>query len=637
MRKNVMLSFFLLVTFFKGYDLNIVFDQVGSYAGAVSFTHVAINADFSSIQVARSQARLALQNYDITLFRQMDNKLSDLQTPLRHHYIKQNQTYHRLSENRLKRLGQFEERLDNALRVLPDLRSRRDLSAADTVTAVVKPLLKQAARYALDSSHTNALGISTTMANLVSKGALVSFNSVFSPEQLFNIKQRISAMTSAFTSHDRRLKDVAVISQDLSTAAAYDNDLETIEAQSDFETLMDAMENSLDKVVNCLRELQDRHLSVDLLTADQLGDLFLRLQNIAQQKNAQLLISKPTDLFQLQASYIFDGNDIVVLLHVPMIPPNTLLRLLKLRPFPIPVTSEHSLMPNETPELLALSNSEPPQWNIVSQYSLIDCHKVNSIYVCPGNSVLRNNVKTHCLGALYMEDIQGAKALCDLDIIPEREQVLQLNDNNFLIYSTRDQDVSMSCPNIPNEIRKLHEGISVYKIPNTCALKLENTTVYSAFTLRLESQLKHYIWKDTSVQEFDIDEEDIEETKKNLPKSRHNRIHISEVVEHKRRWYSMKPFIQIATSAISTAVSVGVMAILTGILLFVKSRRNKDHCDTETKSLSERLDRLRTFAEEKLAMPPATEKINMRIPSPPTHNPSAYVQSKMNLNPPRAH
>ena len=87
MRNNAPLSLFLLVLFLKGYDLNIVFDQVGSYAGAVSFTHVAINADFSSIQVARSQARLALQNYDITLFRQMDNKLADLQTPLRHHYI----------------------------------------------------------------------------------------------------------------------------------------------------------------------------------------------------------------------------------------------------------------------------------------------------------------------------------------------------------------------------------------------------------------------------------------------------------------------------------------------------------------------------------------------------------------------
>ena len=40
MRNHAFLSLFLLVTFLKGYNLNIVYDQVGSYA--VSFTHVAI-------------------------------------------------------------------------------------------------------------------------------------------------------------------------------------------------------------------------------------------------------------------------------------------------------------------------------------------------------------------------------------------------------------------------------------------------------------------------------------------------------------------------------------------------------------------------------------------------------------------
>ena len=76
------------------------------------------------------------------------------------------------------------------------------------------------------------------MATMVSKGQLVSLNSVFTPEQLNNIKQKISALTSAFTSHDPCLKDVTVISQGLSTAAAYDINLETIEAQLDFGTLM---------------------------------------------------------------------------------------------------------------------------------------------------------------------------------------------------------------------------------------------------------------------------------------------------------------------------------------------------------------------------------------------------------------
>ena len=69
---------------------------------------------------------------------------------------------------------------------------------------------------------------------------------------------------------------------------------------------------------------------------------------------------------------------------------------------------------------------------------------------------------------------------------------------------------------------------------SSCALKLENDTIHSTYTLCLESQLRHYVWKDTSVQDFEINEEDIKEIKKSLPKSSHNRIHISEVVKNKR-------------------------------------------------------------------------------------------------------
>ena len=228
-----------------------------------------------------------------------------------------------------------------------------------------------------------------------------------------------------------------------------------------------------------------------------------------------------------------------------------------------------------------------------------------------------------------MEDIKGAKALYDLDIIPEREQVLQLNDNNKR--SGRLYELSQH----PERDSKTSlRNLSVQNPQHLCPQAGEH---HCLLHLHLESQLKHYIWKDTSVQELDIDEEDTEETKKSLPKSRHNRIHISEVVEHKHRWFSMKPLIQITISAVSTAASVSVMAIITRVLLFIKSRKAKNHCDTETKSLSVRLDRLRTFAEGKLATPPApSKKVNMRMPSPPTHGPSAYVHSKMNYDPPRA-
>ena len=74
----------------------------------------------------------------------------------------------------------------------------------------------------------------------------------------------------------------------------------------------------------------------------------------------------------------------------------------------------------------------------------------------------------------------------------------------------------------------------------------------SPCNLQLASQLKYYIRKDTTVQEFGINKEDIEETKSSFLKSRHDRINISEVVEHKRRWFFMKPLATIAISSVMT-------------------------------------------------------------------------------------
>jgi hypothetical protein len=41
-----------------------IFDEVGSIAGAVSYTHVAINVDFSSIWTSMVDTKLALEDYD---------------------------------------------------------------------------------------------------------------------------------------------------------------------------------------------------------------------------------------------------------------------------------------------------------------------------------------------------------------------------------------------------------------------------------------------------------------------------------------------------------------------------------------------------------------------------------------------
>ena len=86
-----------------------------------------------------------------------------------------------------------------------------------------------------------------------------------------------------FLTHYSRLKSTRVISKDLNRVAIYDDDLLALQAHSDFETL----KLSLGKVINAIWDLQDKHLSINLLTAKQLEDLFLRLQNFSMQKNTQ--------------------------------------------------------------------------------------------------------------------------------------------------------------------------------------------------------------------------------------------------------------------------------------------------------------------------------------------------------------
>ena len=150
---------------------------------------------------------------------------------------------------------------------------------------------------------------------------------------------------------------------------------------------MDMIEQSLNKFINAVKELQDQHLSFIMLSSHQLQDLFTRQQKIPSQKNTELIVSKLFDLFQ----DLFGGDDVVVLLHVPMIPQNTILHLPSIYSIPTPIRTNTLFSQPSPPDLLALSNSKSSKWTIVSQYSLITGHKVSSIYVCSVSSILSKN------------------------------------------------------------------------------------------------------------------------------------------------------------------------------------------------------------------------------------------------------
>ena len=190
--------------------------------------------------------------------------------------------------------------------------------------------------------------------------------------------------------------------------------------------MYDHIHDALEVAVHTVQHAQHDCLGIDLFSSDKLFDLFEDLQSLAHSYGFKLLTKLPSDLFQVKTSYVYNGTDLVLILHVPMVPANSLLRLLLLRPFPIPISNTYALLPRPSTSLLALSQGLTRSMTSIEHSDLMDCHQISNVYVCERHGVLFKNIKSTCLGALFEQDVPVDRYLCNLEAVPYRESIQQL-------------------------------------------------------------------------------------------------------------------------------------------------------------------------------------------------------------------
>ena len=199
----------------------------------------------------------------------------------------------------------------------------------------------------------------------------------------------------------------------------------------------------MDRLFRVLQHAQTRRLAVDFLDASEIHQLFPTLREKAAAQQADLLITRPSDLYQIEMSYFFDGHSINLLLHVPIVPKDSLLTLVKLHPFPLPVTEEYSLLPAIEDRLLALSSTAERLSVEIPSTNLLGCHQINRVYLCEKQGVLNIRMNQSCMGSLYIQDYKQAQKLCPMKIIQPTEVIHRLQDSMYLVYSTETQVVTI--------------------------------------------------------------------------------------------------------------------------------------------------------------------------------------------------
>jgi len=125
-----------------------------------------------------------------------------------------------------------------------------------------------------------------------------------------------------------------------------------------------------------------------------------------------------------------------LILHIPMVPSDSILQLFQLYPFPLPFTDTHFLMLDPSNQILAMAiSSGVDQLSVeMSVINLMGCHHINSVYLCEQHGIMRRELNSTCLGSLYVQDFPRAMSLCEMKIIEQTEMVLQLQDNWYLVF-----------------------------------------------------------------------------------------------------------------------------------------------------------------------------------------------------------
>jgi hypothetical protein len=590
---------------------HIIFDEVGSIAGAVSYTHVAINVDFASIRTSLVDTKQALEDYD----KKMGNVFA------KHNDLKAlTATQHELMTNRRTKLNRLTNRLDDIQNALPKPdRFRRGIHDVPKLLGLAKT--GKAVYNAIE--NTSLLGVVPSIAEILTRGVFGNFLSIFSPLQLGSIKVGFTHMIDSFTSHDTLINYKDKLKKTTTSQSSTTAYLSLLTGESNFNLAFDSIERSLNDVSAAMQQAQLQRLAIELLSVSELQSLFSQLKVAASDTDNELLITAPAHLFQVDTSFVYDGDNACLLVHVPMIPPKTLATLYKLRPFPIPLSDGNVLLPKETPELLALTHSDVDHWNIVPQYTLHACSKINNIHVCPGLGILRKNAEeSSCLGALYGQKIEIVKEFCDMDIMPSYELAVPLYDNQYLIHSQKAQSAIRHCPQDKQVKVPIEAGISQHAIPEGCRLDLAQTSVYAQINLRLQASVRYHEWTKSKISEFRISDVDIDETRSEQPVTRRGTVSLSDVVKHKKRWYERKDVRTLAIAALVGALSVFLIAGIAIIVVvrYIKSLRNRDP------RFDQEIAKIKDYMEDHFQLL-RRSSIRVRAPTPPDTPPSVYETS----------
>ncbi len=184
---------------------------------------------------------------------------------------------------------------------------------------------------------------------------------------------------------------------------------------------------------------------------------------------------------------------VTLLLHVPTVPTGSILRLVKLHPFPLSISGNYSIVPDIDTQILAMSVTGLEMSLQFPAVNLLGCGQASHFYLCDKIGALNKHLTSSCLGDLYKQQFKLAQTLCPMKIITSGEISYRLDDNWHLVYSPEGQTIPIICPTRQSHKPQkfIPKGISMFWLPAGCLTIMNDHFIFSDTSISSDSGLEH--------------------------------------------------------------------------------------------------------------------------------------------------
>ena len=366
-------------------------------------------------------------------------------------------------------------------------------------------------------------------------GLIGTFMGIYSAAEIGKIKSQLAQMkeqqqllVQITSQHDQQIQQlVSDLTRLTSVVEALIKYNPTV-FYAQLEEQIDLLDSRISDTIDVIQQLQNHRLSVKLLSADQIKAMRSEIEMQATHQHLKPLPTKITDYFQLETTYVREGDNLLLLVHVPCVPDSHVLKIFRYIPFPIPLPKpsfihphsiEHALFNSSfsnsdvqaiqgqnkdhpshqegllvTPEAELIAIGVDQKYKILSTAELDGCDRKPRVFLCNQHQVLRTNLEESCLGSLYLRSEEGVRMNCQVKRVPLRETVHQLSSSTFLVFSPTDFTRQGKCLNGTQFPIAITVGNNEVHIPPGCQVTLNSHELLSDMNIRINSETLSRIW-----------------------------------------------------------------------------------------------------------------------------------------------